>query len=68
MVADRYIPAHPAQEECAHRFAARTQLALLETQDEWVLHGFSFANYLEELRPKAQSEIYEKSSIDLLGT
>jgi len=36
---------------------------LLETQDEWVLHGFSFANYLEELGPKAQSEIYEKSSI-----
>jgi len=30
---------------------------LLETQDEWVLHGFSFANYLEELGPKAQSEI-----------
>jgi acetamidase/formamidase len=38
---------------------------LLETQDEWVLHGFSFANYLEELGAKAQSEIYEKSSIDL---
>jgi acetamidase/formamidase len=38
---------------------------LLETQDEWVLHGFSFANYLEALGPKAQSAIYEKSSIDL---
>jgi acetamidase/formamidase len=38
---------------------------LLETQDDWVLHGFSFANYLEELGPKAQSEIYSKSSIDL---
>jgi acetamidase/formamidase len=38
---------------------------LLETQDEWVLHGFSFANYLEELGPRAQQEIYEKSSIDL---
>ena len=24
---------------------------LLETQDEWVMHGFSFANYLEELGP-----------------
>jgi acetamidase/formamidase len=22
---------------------------LLETQDDWVLHGFSFANYLQEL-------------------
>jgi hypothetical protein len=31
-----------------------------ETQDEWVLRGFSFANYLEELGAKAQQEIYEK--------
>ena len=38
---------------------------LLETQDEWVLHGFSFTNYLEELGPEAQQEIYKKSSIDL---
>ncbi len=38
---------------------------LLETQDEWVLHGFSFANYLEALGPNAQQQIYEKSSIDL---
>jgi acetamidase/formamidase len=38
---------------------------LLETQDEWVLHGFSFANYLAELGPNAQQEIYSKSSIDL---
>ena len=38
---------------------------LLETQDEWVLHGFSYANYLAELGADAQSKIYEKSSIDL---
>ena len=38
---------------------------LLETQDEFILHGFSFANYLAELGPKAQSEIYSKSSVDL---
>ncbi len=38
---------------------------LLETQDEWVLHGFSFANYLAELGPTAQQDIYGKSSIDL---
>jgi acetamidase/formamidase len=37
---------------------------LLETQDEWVLHGFSYANYLAELGEKAQSQIYEKSSLD----
>ena len=37
---------------------------LLETQDDWVIHGFSYANYLEELGDDAQSVIYEKSSID----
>ena len=38
---------------------------LLETADEWVVHGFSFANYLAELGEKAQSDIFGKSSIDL---
>jgi acetamidase/formamidase len=37
---------------------------LLETQDEWLLHGFSYANYLAELGPTAQSDIYGKSSVD----
>jgi acetamidase/formamidase len=38
---------------------------LLETMTEFVVHGFSFPNYLADLGPKAQSEIYKKSSIDL---
>jgi acetamidase/formamidase len=38
---------------------------LLETQTEFVLHGFSFPNYLADLGAKAQSEIYAKSSVDL---
>jgi acetamidase/formamidase len=37
---------------------------LLETEDAWVVHGFSFANYLEELGATAQQDIYEQSSID----
>jgi acetamidase/formamidase len=37
---------------------------LLETGDEWVVHGFSFANYLAELGDQAQSEIFAKSSLD----
>lgn len=37
---------------------------LLETADEWVVHGFSYANYLEELGDSAQSEIYSNSSVD----
>ena len=38
---------------------------LLETATEFVVHGFSYPNYLAELGPKAQSEIYAKSSTDL---
>jgi acetamidase/formamidase len=37
---------------------------LLETGDEWVVHGFSFANYLAELGDQAQREIFAKSSLD----
>jgi acetamidase/formamidase len=37
---------------------------LLETAKEWVIHGFSFANYLAELGEAAQSEIYKRSSLD----
>jgi acetamidase/formamidase len=37
---------------------------LLETADSWVVHGFSFANYLAELGDTAQSEIFTKSSLD----
>ena len=37
---------------------------LLETDTEWVVHGFSYANYLDALGEAAQSEIYENSSLD----
>lgn len=37
---------------------------LLETAKEWVVHGFSYANYLAELGSTAQQDIYSKSSID----
>ncbi len=38
---------------------------MIETQDDWVLQGFSYPNYLADLGPEAQSEIFAKSSIDL---
>ncbi|MBB5443692.1 MULTISPECIES: acetamidase/formamidase family protein [unclassified Paraburkholderia] len=38
---------------------------LVETADEWVLHGFSHANYLAEFGTHAQSKVYEKSTLDL---
>ena len=37
---------------------------LLETADAWIVHGFSFANYLADLGDQAQSEIFGKSSLD----
>ena len=43
----------------------RLTYPLLETQTEFLVHGFSFPNYLADLGPNAQSEIYKKSSVDL---
>ena len=37
---------------------------LVETPDEWILHGFSLPNHLTELGQKAQSQIYMKSTLD----
>ena len=37
---------------------------LLETPKEWVIHGFSHPNYLAEFGEAAQSEIYNRSSLD----
>lgn len=37
---------------------------LLENENEWVVHGFSYANHLEELGEDAQKEIFDKSSLD----
>jgi acetamidase/formamidase len=38
---------------------------LLETSEQWVVHGFSFPDYLNQLGPNAQEEIFKKSSVDL---
>jgi acetamidase/formamidase len=38
---------------------------LLETQSDFLVHGFSYPNYLAQLGANAQSEIYKKSSVDL---
>lgn len=44
---------------------AKLEYPLLETKDQWVLHGFSYANYLKDLGPDAQNQIFKKSSVDL---
>src|SRR5882724_4681549 len=38
---------------------------MIESHDEWVLQGFSYPNYLADLGTSAQSEIFQKSSVDL---
>ncbi|MBE9139204.1 acetamidase/formamidase family protein [Nodosilinea sp. LEGE 07088] len=37
---------------------------LLENDEEYVVHGFSYANYLEELGDTAQQDIFGQSSVD----
>ena len=36
----------------------------LETDDEWVLQGMSFADYQSELGPGAQTQVYKSSSLE----
>lgn len=43
---------------------AELDYPLLETPDEWIVHGFTSSNYLAELGQTAQSEIYKRSSLD----
>lgn len=38
---------------------------LIETENEWILTGFSHPNYLAEFGATGQSEVYVKSSLDL---
>jgi len=53
------------QGQSAKPFLDGLSTPLLETPNEWVLHGFSYPNYLRDLGRYAQSEIYQRSSIDL---
>ena len=47
----------------ARPFLRGLNAPLLETADEYVLHGFSYPNYLRELGRNAQSQVYKKSSL-----
>lgn len=57
------ITLHKAQDLRDQPFAD-IDYPLVETADEWVLHGFSHPNHLKEFGDKARSAIYEKSSLD----
>lgn len=45
-------------------FLAELNYPFLETETEWVVQGFSFANHLSELGADAQAQIYKKSSLE----
>ncbi|HTJ95751.1 MAG TPA: acetamidase/formamidase family protein [Pararobbsia sp.] len=53
------------KETLANEVFADLTYPLVETADEWVLHGFSYPNYLAEFGTSAQSAVYEKSTLDL---
>jgi acetamidase/formamidase len=53
------------RESLAGTFLAEVDYPLLETPEAWVVHGFSYPNYLAELGEEAQRAIFEKSSLDL---
>ncbi len=57
---------HPAAQN-ANKIFADLAFPLLETQDEFVVHGFSYPNYLVELGSgpeEAQATMYQNSSLD----
>lgn len=56
---------HKQQDIADGTLLSRLNWPLLETADEWVVHGFSYPQYLSELGPDAQDEIFKKSSVDL---
>lgn len=53
------------RENTPKRYLRGLAYPLLETAHEWVLHGFSYSNYLRELGRNAQAEVYKNSSVDL---
>ncbi len=53
------------QNSLAETILTELNWPLLETKEEWVVHGFSYPQYLTQLGPDAQHEIYKKSAVDL---
>jgi acetamidase/formamidase len=37
---------------------------LLETEREWIVYGFSFPNYLQQLGPNAQEDVARLATLD----
>ncbi|MDQ8021460.1 MAG: acetamidase/formamidase family protein [Moraxellaceae bacterium] len=48
----------------ADSFLSELDYPFLDTPDEWVLQGLSYPDYLAELGPHAQTQVYKKSSLE----
>lgn len=46
-------------------FFADLDYPFLETETEWLIQGFSYANHLTQLGPHSQSDVYKKATLDL---
>src|SRR5690606_21700568 len=46
-------------------FFADLDYPFLETEAEWVIQGFSYANHLALLGPLAETDVYKNASLDL---
>ena len=52
------------QQHLKDTFLSGLNHPFLETAEEWVLQGLSFPNHFAELGPHAQTQVYNKSSLD----
>jgi acetamidase/formamidase/AraC-like DNA-binding protein len=52
------------QADIAGKFLGELNYPFLETPDEWVLQGLSFADYQAELGPGAQTQVYKDASLE----
>ncbi len=52
------------QRDLQGQFLSSLSHPFLETPDEWVLQGMSFADYQAELDPDAQTQVYKSSSLE----
>jgi acetamidase/formamidase len=63
------MPTHhlAATDKTVHRgdFSEGLDYPLLETAEEWVIHGFSFPRFLTDLGADAQEAAFARSSVDL---
>ncbi|GAB4064872.1 acetamidase/formamidase family protein [Ancylobacter sonchi] len=55
---------HKKGETASKPFLAGLNCPLLETPAEFVIHGFSYPDYLRDLGQDAQAEVYKRSSLD----